>query len=113
MADSFASKHRAVEREHQPRTLKVGREIEARISKADEDRYADEARELQEAELRRKRAEIERLITTVEDDLAELRRALGRLDRATYRRFDRIRRELGQLRTRFGSADTIGVHTGH
>ena len=78
-----------------------------RISKEDEDRIADEAREREQAERVAFAAELDRYTRDIENALEQLRRALPHVGRDTYRDIDSIRRRLKRIQDRHRPADII------
>lgn len=87
---------RDLEREHQARTLKVAREFEPRLSRADEQALADEARAKHEAARTAFAAELEREVL---DALRAVERVAGRLSGDQREAAKAIRHHARRLRT--------------
>jgi len=96
-----------LEREHQARTLRAGQELEPRLSRADEQELADQARAKREAERAVAVAELERRIAAAQDAIREIRPALvriaGGVSGRDYRNLDQARRELDKIKRRYSS----------
>lgn len=90
--------------EHDWRTIRTGRTVEPRLSRADErlltEQVRERVREREAAEKDERAAEVARRIDHARQALDSLRKALGPLDRATYRDLDRARRALGAIQAR-------------
>jgi len=102
---------RELERQHQPRTLRlVGGDLEPRVSRVDEQRIADDARERRDAGLRAEREAFEARLTDAiahaERAADHVRETLGRVTREDYRDLDRIRRAYRAIKSRHLRADT-------
>lgn len=98
---------RELEREEQPRTIRIGNALEPRISAADEQLLADQAEEAREAELRRQaavqNAEVARLARVAMVAVGRLGDGLqqvSRIDGRTRKDLQRIRELLERIRER-------------
>jgi hypothetical protein len=106
---------RELDAEHQPRTLRSDLEA-ARISKADERdltarvRRAERHQQAEEqarldAELEQQRATVARLADVADEALLEIKRVVGYLDHAGFRRLNQARSALRSLKSRYGRAE--------
>jgi hypothetical protein len=96
-----------LKREVEPRRL-FG---EPRPSVRDEQLLTDRVRDKEAAELAARAAELKGRIEHVHQGVDSLRKALGQVDRATYRDLDRIRLALERIQARYTTADRISVDT--
>ena len=90
-----------VERQHQARTLKVGRKLEPRLSRADEQQLTDDVRRREDDAKATADTDVDRSVDRVQQDIDSLRKTLrahGRLDKRAYRNLDRARLAVGRLR---------------
>lgn len=87
-----------LEREHDARTLKVGRELETRPSVADERQLTTQARAREEEMRRARMAEMLGHLRAAERELEAARRCLPAVDRPTRRNLDRVRQAIARIR---------------
>lgn len=86
--------------EHDPRTLKVGAELEPRPSIADERHLTDDVRAREHRERRETLRTMLGHLAAAERELAAARAELRAVDRRTCRDLDRIRQAVARIRSR-------------
>lgn len=95
---------RALERDEQARTMRVGNDFEPRLSRADEQRMSDEIREREDAEAHQRileqNARLARDVQQVLMDADRLADGLGSVDKRTRKDLQQIRSLLGRIRDR-------------
>jgi hypothetical protein len=99
VAADHAPRRLSSDRELQRISAADEREITRQVRRAEEDRRAEEQAR-QDAITLERRARVDRLVEDALDDLDEIKRALGYVDRATYRDLERARAALARLKAR-------------
>jgi hypothetical protein len=91
---------RELAREHQPRSLKAGVEVEPRPSVADEERLTREVRSREHLERQQAVSGMLGHLKAAEREIRHLRE-VDQVDRLTHRDLDRVRKAIGRIRERY------------